>query len=161
MRLVAIPVALIGIAYSYVLIRKTRLESRKMEFEIAEKEQAIAEVVGERSEEIQRLVRPLVESKNVQLLLLRFVILFLLIEGWGLIEKGFNVIMGGVYLSASSLTGVEISDDNLWVVIPLLILTYLPQIGYWVVFIAIGWPLFRDVNEILGLNLRVLFRWRN
>lgn len=159
--IIAIPVALIGIAYSYVLIKKTRLESRKMELEIAEKQQAIEEIVGERSEEVQRLIKPLVESKNVQFLLLRFVILFLLIEGWSLVEKGFNLIMGGMYLGISSLTDMELSDDNPWVLIPFLIMTNLPQVGYWVVFIAIGWPLFRDVNQILGLNLRELFRWRS
>mgnify|MGYP001827796085 CR=1 FL=1 len=158
---IAIPVALIGIAYSYVLIRKTRLESRKMELEIAEKEQAIEKVVGESSGEVQRLIKPLIESKNVQFLLLRFVILFLLIEGWSLVEKGFSLIMGGMYLGISSLTDMELSDDNPWVLIPFLIMTNLPQIGYWIVFIAIGWPLFRDVNQILGLNLRELFRWRS
>lgn len=158
--ILAIPVAIIGVAYSYVLIHKTRLESRKMELEIAEKESEITKLVGEKSKELQKLIRPIVESKNVQFILLRFVILFLLIEGWSLIEKGFSLLLGGVYLGVSSATGVEMPDDNLWVLIPLLVLSKLPQIGYWFVFIALGWPLFRDVNEILGLNLREIFRWR-
>jgi len=157
--IVAIPVALIGVVYSYVLIRKTRLESRKMELEICEKEQAIAKVIGERSEEVQRLIRPLIESKNVQFLLLRFVIMFLLVEGWALVEKGFQLLLGGMYLGISSFTDTKILDENLWVLIPLFVVAKLPQIGYWIVFVALGWPLFRDVNEILGLNLKDIFKW--
>ncbi len=28
------------------------------------------------------------------------------------------------------------------------------DVGYWILFIALGWPLFKDVNAILGIDLK-------
>lgn len=36
----------------------------------------------------------------------------------------------------------------------------IPEIVRWILIVAIGWPLFRDVNRVLGLNLAELLAWR-
>jgi hypothetical protein len=45
--ILAIPITIIGAAYSYVLIKKTRLEVRKTELEIREKEKQLYPIGGD------------------------------------------------------------------------------------------------------------------
>ena len=45
-----------------------------------------------------------------------------------------------------------------WIVVPLVVLQQLPKVGFWIVFFALAWPLFKDINATLGLDLRSLFQ---
>ena len=72
---IAIPAALVGLAYSYVLVRKTRLESRKTEPEIREKELQLGSAPGP-SEAAARLAEPLIQAQRVQFLILRFLLMY-------------------------------------------------------------------------------------
>jgi hypothetical protein len=95
--ILAIPFVSISIALSYLLIKKTRieqkkleLESRKFALEIKEKE-GIQDAPPETTRVIENLAEPLAESHHVQLIILRFILLFLVIRGWAIIEFGASL----------------------------------------------------------------------
>jgi hypothetical protein len=161
--ILAIPASLIGLAYSYILIRKTRLEAKKTELEILEKEQALQKLSTEQQELVLEAVRPLAQVNIALYLVLRFVVVYLILKAWGLVEVGYNVITSGVYLGLSEFLRLDLfaklDSQNLWHMLPVYLIANLPKIGYWIVFLAIGWPLFKDANRLMGLDLKDLFRW--
>ena len=159
--IIAIPAAIIGLVYSVVLIKKTRVEVRKTELEIQEKEAALGRIPPAEKTLAQVLISPLFEAKHIQLLLLRFVLLYVTLQLWRLAEDAFSLLVGGAFLGAQKLTSLSFASDNLWVMIPLLLVSKLPKLGELVIILGIGVPLFRDVSTALGVDLRsIIFFWR-
>ncbi|HEX4606767.1 MAG TPA: hypothetical protein VH092_01055, partial [Urbifossiella sp.] len=72
--IIAVPTGLVGLVYTLMLIKKTRLEVRKTELEIKEKEGQLGAVVqsGALAEE---LVKPIVHGERVLHIILRFILL--------------------------------------------------------------------------------------
>jgi len=156
----AIPAALIGLAYSYLLIKKTRLEarnieleSRKTELEILEKERQLAQfgVEPRAIPSASGAAVPAHENRLLLLLVLRFVVLSLILSAWGLIEDTFTILFTGILVGVQQLFSVNLSG---WSMIPLVILQKLPKIAYWLVFFSLAWPLFKDTNSALGINIK-------
>jgi hypothetical protein len=156
----AIPAALIGLAYSYLLIKKTRLEarkteldSRKTELEILEKEHELAQFGPEPRivPSVSAAAVPAHENRLFLLLLLRFVVLSLILSAWGVIEDTFSILFAGIVIGVQQLFSVNPSG---WSVIPFVILQKLPKIAYWLVFFSLAWPLFKDTNSALGINVK-------
>jgi hypothetical protein len=160
--ILTIPVTIVGLAYSYALIKKTRLESRKIEIELREKEEQLQELTGGHSDTARKvlepLTRPLIEGRQTQSLLLRFVILYLIVTSWQWVKALYTYVTGSVYVGIAQ-SGV-INTEGTAAPLVFLAVSYLPDLGYGVVLIAFGWPLFRDANSILGLNVKDFFRWR-
>lgn len=155
----AIPAAVVGLVYSYLLVKKTRLESRKTELEIREKEAALQRLVAGQAEVMESVIQPLIERYRVSRLLLRFVVLYLVIHAWGAVEAACSALLGGAYLGARWLVGFP-DPEQKWIQLLLLAVISLPKLVYWVVFFALAWPLFKDVNAVLGMNLREMFSWK-
>jgi hypothetical protein len=153
--IIAIPAALIGLAYSYLLIKKTRLEARKTELEILEKERQLAQIATGTVSEAVAITVPSGEGRIALLLLLRFVVLWLIASGWGLIEDAFDLVFTSAIISAQQLLGLSLSG---WAVIPLVAIQKLPKVAYWIVFVALAWPLFKDTNAALGIDIKDFLR---
>ncbi len=86
----AIPTAILGLVYTYRLSQKTRLESQKLQLDILEKE-------GKVRPETPRVIRrqdlfesPGAFAASIQEFVIRFIILYLAVFGWGLIERLIN-----------------------------------------------------------------------
>lgn len=157
--ILAIPAAALGLAYSYILIRKTRLEARKTELEIVEKETALQKLATAQPEAAREIVRPIVEGRQSQYFVLRFVLLYVVLQLWSLAQSAFRFIIGGFLLGAQQALGFDL--DNAWVLIPFYVLQNLPQVVSWIIVIGIGWPLFQDLNAFLNLDLKaILTPWR-
>ena len=156
--ILAIPTAIIGLAYSYVLVGKTRLEARKTELEIREKEAQLRKLSPQEQDTAARIVAPFAQTHLSQLLVLRFVLLYIVLTAWGLIENIFDVAFTGAMVTAQNLFRVDL--DNPAVVIPAVLIQQLPKVGYWILFIALALPLFKDVNALVGLDVRRLFGLR-
>lgn len=152
--ILAIPAAIIGLAYSFILIRKTRLEAKKTELEILEKQKQLRQALEAQPVEVQNLIVPAAENRVGLYLVLRFVLLYLILHAWGLIEDIYDLVFTGLVAGAQSAWNLELSG---WVVVPLVAIQKLPKAAYWLVFFALAWPLFKDINLLLGLNLRELF----
>jgi hypothetical protein len=157
---IAIPVALIGMAYSFYLIQKTRLEvrkteleSRKAELEIAEKERQLASVITGPVASTA-VVAPAFENRLVLMLLLRFVVLYVILAAWGLFEDVFDLMFTGAVVGFQQLLSLELSG---WSAIPFVVVQKLPKLAYWLVFFSLAGPLFRDVNAALGIDVKQFF----
>lgn len=148
---IAIPAALIGLAYSYLLIKKTRLEARKTELEIVEKERQLAQIASHAPSDLVAVVAPSRESRIILLLLLRFVVLYLILGAWGLFEDAFSLLFTGVVVGLKQLLSLSLSG---WSVIPMVVVQKLPKVAYWLVFFSLAWPLFKDANAALGIDIR-------
>lgn len=167
--IIAIPAALLGLIYSYFLTQKTRLElqktkleSRKTELEIREKEGKLAEISPADSDLLQRLLEPATNARLGQLLVLRFVVFYLTLQAWGFLEQLIGLLLTGIGLGVYLLlgSGVEsyINEHQRFIMAPYLIFSNLPKVGYWAIFILLGWPLFKDVNAVLGIDFADFLR---
>ncbi|MFG6197732.1 hypothetical protein [Nonomuraea sp. JJY05] len=158
--IIAIPVALVGLIGSWYLVRKTRLESRKLELEILEKEQALDQAKADqdpiRAAEI--VAEPVFQTRRVQVLILRGILLVLVLDAWSLAQKLLVPIFRGIRLGAAAATAnPDVFAENTpaeYVVFTLvLLLEQLPTIAYWWIFIALGWPLLSDTAHALSIEL--------
>ncbi len=159
----AIPAAMLGLVYSVVLIRKTSIEVKKTQLEIEEKEGALHKAVATSPEVVHTLIPPLIESKQVQLLVLRFILLWVMFEFWRFFGNVFNFFLTGLLIGLQHIGLQKFASLELkgWAIIPFLLLTNLTKLGEFLLLVGLGLPLFRDVSTVLHVDLRsVLFFWK-
>ena len=150
--IIGIPVAVIGMIYTFFLINKVRLETRKTKLEILEKERQLGNLEPQTHTEVQ-----LVKTNEINSIILRFILLFIVLKFWFLIEKLLEWVVGGIYLLTNDATDVEISEH--WsTAIFVFFAKILPELIYWAIIISIGWPILRDINKYLNLNLKDFFK---
>lgn len=161
----AIPFIIVSIAYSYVLVKKTRIESQKFKaeqeklrlesekiaLEIQEKKQTlgVTEAAGESqsAQVIERIVQPLTEGRDVQYIILRFILLFLVTRAIALISVLTDAL-------SEAVRSIALYFDSNFVSAPIIFIASLieifPILGIVTFTLLIGIPLFRDVNKIVG-----------
>jgi hypothetical protein len=136
---------------------KGRLEHRLLELQVEEKErerEATRVVAGGNAEQVVKIVsRPILESRVAQDLLLRFVLLYLLVQAWGIVAN----LVGSVLVSAQfALDRAVTGDSSAITVIGYLLLALvasIPSIVRSLLFVLIGWPLLLDVAKLLRFGL--------
>jgi hypothetical protein len=151
--IIAVPTGLLVLVHSYVVIKKTRLETQKFELEIREKE---TELAGARDEgdivRINQLVaQPILQGRRVQEILLRAILLILALQAWRLVEIIFGAFTTSIGYGLSSITTRSPSSDIMAALITSSI-AQLPMVGYWLVFFALGGPLLVDVLRQLNIS---------
>jgi hypothetical protein len=163
----AIPATLLGLAYSYVLVRKTRYEipkvqaeTEKLQLEIREKKEQLSPAVAAEADAfIQKAIQPALDLRRFQLLFLRFLMLYLILAVWPLVEDALSALVVGLAIGLQKLVHVNFEISNHWYIYPVVILAKAPEIGYWIVLFLLGWPLLRDVSSLLGLSLKDVLPW--
>jgi hypothetical protein len=159
--ILAIPAAVLGLAYSYILIKKTRLEARKTELEIREKEGRLGELSVEEKKVATEIIEPLVADRVWKYIILRFALMYISLKLWSIVSSLYNTVLGGAALGAQQILDVNIDDESwvIWILFPLL---KLPDLVTWLIIIGIGWPLFRDINSYLNINVKKFLKpWQN
>jgi hypothetical protein len=151
----AIPATIIGVVYSYILLKKTNLESKKIQLEIKEKEQVIVEQNIVQSEQVKEIVKPFFRTQLVHQIILRYIILELISRLFSLFAGGYSFLLSGISVVTYNNMTSETSRTIFGVVITFL--QFLPQLGFALIFIFIGYPLFKDVNKTLGIDLKGIF----
>lgn len=153
--ILAIPTAVLGLVYTFHLMKKSRLESRKIELEIEEKEVALQNIkagtqpaTGSTTEErfTELVAQPLLAGRRVQEILLKFVMLFLILLAWRIVDQLFglvrNVVGLGLGLAYSGLG----EDPPAYVEIPLIVIMTLvreiPTLAFYLVLVGVGGPIF-------------------
>jgi len=155
----AIPASIVATGYSYVLIKATRLGTRKTELEIIEKEKQLGISTAD-VRTVSQLVTPLVQDKRVQFLLLRFLLLDISLRLWGVVDDGIRAATGGAVLWAQRIgISIELTGAREFLLIGVYFV--LTNAVPWLLLIGIGWPLLKDLNHVLNLSLTDLLRpWR-
>lgn len=134
------------------MIKKTNLESRKIELEISEKEDLITEKGITRSEELKEIVAPFARTQIIHQIILRFIILELISRLFGVFAGGYNFFINGI--AVITFNNLPLNPSLLNILI--MVLQFLPQVGFALISIFIGYPLFKDVNKILGLDIKAM-----
>ena len=156
--ILALPAGMLGLVSSWVLIRKTRLEAKKAELEIREKEGKLG-VVANRAGLSIDLVSPVVENQRILLILLRFVLLSVALLLWQLFGQIVSLIVGGVFVAAGAAGVPDLT--TFWLMLLALALYLLPEIGKGLVIIGLGFPIARESASLLGMDLKhILLPWR-
>jgi hypothetical protein len=152
--ILAIPTAIGAIVLGYATLKKTRLESKKIELELLEKRATIANMPSAASPEAnkiaQSLIDPLIENNRVNYLILRFVVIYLLFEFWQIFEKAFGLVAGGTMVTLQELFKVSVSG------VPTMIffgLSQVVQVGWIILVLLLGLPLYRDISAHIGFRL--------
>lgn len=157
--ILAIPAAVLSLAYSYLLIKKTRLEAQKTELEIHEKEIELRKVTAGQSETTRQMIAPIIQSKQAQYLILRFVLLYVVLQLWSLVTSAWSMLVSGTIIGFQQVK--TLPDFKNWWLIFLFLITSLPQAVTWVIVIGIGWPLMKDINTFLNVRIKdIIFPWR-
>jgi hypothetical protein len=150
-----IPSLIVGVVLSWVLIKKTKretkkfeLEARKFELEIREKEdQSGGPSTGDNV--LHRVVETATENRQVQFLILRFILLYIILRGWVIALTIFEPL-GEIFKDLADYTSYSLLK------IPLFLLSglfdSLPIAGYIGTALVLGFPLFRDVNKLVGIK---------
>jgi hypothetical protein len=159
--IVAIPVALMGLAYSYILIKKTNLESKKIQLEIVEKQSKLKDKKVNESEKSHLVATALVENQLAFNIILRFILLNLIYSIWEYVTRGYNILIQGLSIAMNiAAANYHTSFSESFLIFSYVlgnILTFLPQIGSLMIFLGLGWPLFKDVNRLLGIDIKSVF----
>jgi len=144
----AIPAAIIGLCYSIILIQKTRLESAKLKIEIQEKE---SELSNSPQPTLSRTSVPESSTTFVHFLLMRFIILFLMIQAWGILESGLDFVFMGAAYGLSKLGSGSLGPEQWWFW-PVYLLSKTPTIIYWFIFAKLAWPIFQDASRLVNID---------
>jgi hypothetical protein len=159
--ILAIPAALVALVVSWNMMKKTRLETQKLEIEIIEKQNATLRQ-GTPAEKMESLALPLGDNQRALLLLVRYVLLELTLGLWNIVPSAFSYItrpiMWGAFWFFSS-TGMHeyLQTPVIIVSVGSELFQLLFSIVYWSVFIGIGWPLFKDTCTYLNIPIKGLF----
>lgn len=145
--IIAIPAGLLGLYYTYYLAQKVRLETKKLENDLAN---------NERIESSLFRYLPAI-TPRIQDYVIRFIILELSIRGWSLIA---GILSPFIVVASRTLRDLEVFDnsDVLAQLAQATVVTYATSIGYWVLFLFIGVPLLKDISKDLGISLSGLLK---
>jgi hypothetical protein len=148
-----IPAALLGALISWNLIKKTRLESKKLDLEIKEKEAALKAATTS-EERIITLSHPIFDVRLGILILIRYVMFDLIMNFWSLVP---NLISYTIRLFAIE----EAVRENWWSAFLIYIaapqaLRMVYDIIYWIPVFGIGLPLLKDTCIFLNIPMKSL-----
>jgi hypothetical protein len=157
--IIAIPAAAIGFVISLQVLRKTTLESRKLELELQQKS-TTAESAQSEQETLQTIARPVTDSNRALLLVLRFIVLEVTLRLWDIVPSGFGFVTRVVPTAVLMFYRSRIEEIDFWswpilsaAVAPALIST-LFSIVYWSIVFGFGWPLLKDTCRFLNINIK-------
>jgi hypothetical protein len=157
--ILAIPAAVIGLLYTYRLTQKTRLETRKLQLEILEKE---GTAPLPRGDQLPQMYLTSTHSTLVLTLdfILRFIIYYLALTAWGIVAgliSGASRAASIVLSMPTSFGSTDASNSGAATTLRLLELG-IPVIGRIAIFVLLGWPLLKDIARFAGLSPASLIR---
>jgi len=173
--ILAIPTTIIGLAYSYILIKKTNLdmekthaEIEKIALEIREKRETLHLNSGQESateDSLTALIQPIFQNRMAIVLLLRFAIFSVIVMMWLSLEGLLEFVLVSGILGTGYIFGVnerEFDFEHHPVLTTFaLVIKHAPQGLFFLLTVALGLPLFRDINRLLGISTGGVSRFRS
>jgi hypothetical protein len=157
--IVAIPGAIVGLIISFNVLRKTTLESRKLELEIREKESKLQnEEQGQ--DTYPNLARPVSNAQIALLLIVRYIILELTLRLWSVVPSAVGYVTDSIPLALYLTLGKDFFRDTNLTSMPVLTTVIIPRLVsvvfslvYWFMVFGFGWPLLKDTCRYLGIPM--------
>ncbi len=155
--IISIPAGIFGLVYSFFIIKKVNLESKKIELEILEKNKIISDEKEQIS--IDKKTTSVLKTNQLNSIILKFILLCLILLSWGVFTQIFTFITGGMYIFSDKIFGIE--DKNEWYyLLPFYIIQQMPKIINYLIIIIVGVPLIKEINNYLNITLKDLLRIR-
>jgi hypothetical protein len=162
--ILAIPATLIGFVVTINTLRKTTLESRKLELEIREKQMSMSRATPGEGR-LDDITRPITDSQRALLLVVRYVVLELTLKLWNFVP----FVVG--YITESVPWMFLLGAQQHWfptdlkptspLVISAFIIPKIIDLGfhivYWFIVFGFGWPLLKDTFNFLNIPINGLF----
>lgn len=160
--IIGIPAAVVALAIAVKVLRKTTLESRKLELEIVEKQKILSQEFAKQG--LQDIAKPIGDSQRALLLVVRFAVLELTLRLWGFVPAAFAKLTGSAPLVLYFIGGDQIEqsfDSRSAPVVSAIAATAAISLAldvvYWSIVFGFGWPLLKDTCRFLGIEIRSVF----
>ena len=161
---IAIPAAVIGLIVSINLIKKTNLESRKLELEIREKQGALDAGTQETGQALRYGLSSMAENQRGLILLIRFILLDLAIRFWNVVPSVVGYVTDFASMSVIFMVGADGMSGLEPGSLPMMAMVVGPKIisisfslVYWFMVFGFGWPLLKDTCSYLGISFKGIF----
>ena len=152
--ILAIPMTMGTLIFGLATLKKTRLESRKIELELREREAAIAGMPGATSAHVQEiahsLLNPLIDNNRVNYLMLRFVIVYLVLQFWGVFEKLWDLLSAGTLVTLQQVFNLRTDGVPIMIFVAL---NGVVQFGWIALVLLLVPPLYRDISHHIGFDI--------
>jgi len=159
--IIAIPAALLGLLVTLNMIKKTSLESKKLELEIKQKEEQAVDLVS--SDAAVNLARPIGQGQRGLLLIIRFVILELALRLWSVVPSAVAYITSAIQTFPLLIFDYDVyeklepgSASGVAILLVTHLVAILLAIVYWSIIFGFGWPLFKDTCRYLNIPIKSL-----
>jgi len=156
--IIAIPTALLGLLISYNILRKTTLETRKLEREL--RSSGDSPLTSQRTEAVGLTFQASPQIGSALLLLIRFVVLEVTLRLWNVVPSAVGYLVAGlVYGYMWMVPGQPESlptDLTLAMSAGSQVIRLGFDIVYWLMAFGFGWPLLKDTCQVLGIRLNSL-----
>jgi hypothetical protein len=160
---IAVPGAAIGLLVSWNMMRKTRLETKKLEIEIAEKQHAMSQPSSP-SEKLELLASPLSDNRRALLIVIRYVLLDITLRLWDFVPTVVSFVGSAVVDSLILIVGpqgLNQATSSYQAYVPLMAvgpsaIRAALGIVYWLIVFGFGWPLFKDTCAFLNIPVKSL-----
>lgn len=167
--IIAIPAGVLGLFYTWALIRKTMVETTRTEIEIQEKQSTLAGQLAQASAELpatpaELIAEPIVHGQRVQVLVVRLIVFLVVLEVWNLAGAVVSVVgsngLQALFRSGEVGPGVPSPATGALEVL-LAVLLAVPQVGRWLVVLGLGWPLLLDALAVANIDIPGFMRTRS
>jgi hypothetical protein len=150
--ILAVPAAMITAVGSWYLVKKTRRETRRLDLEIIEKERALGQAQADANVTAVATIvaEPVFAARRAQDVILRFILLYLVSQVWGVVVTIFAAASNGIELATRA--NRFDADPNVPATVASILISAVPNVGYWLLFVALGWPLLMDLLNVLRIS---------
>jgi hypothetical protein len=167
-----IPLALATLVVTVNSVRKTRLESRKLELEISLRQRELFGPGGV-PPAVAQLLSPIGDAQRALALVLRFVLLQLAITLWKVVPTAIGYVTKPLPYVLYAAFGEQVFA-KFEPTAPLTLVFFgvstlvaaILDLAYWIIVFGFGWPLLKDTCAFLGipladiLDVPILRRWK-
>lgn len=150
-----LPVALAAALGTMYVVPKARREIRLQDLEIMEKERALglAENQSDPIKVATAVAEPIFETRRAQSLILRFVLLYLLLQAWSVVSGLLGSALAGAQIGLNNAVNGDASPLVVGGYLLAAALASLPGVVRALLFVLVGWPLLLDVAKMLHFDL--------
>jgi hypothetical protein len=150
----AIPTTIVGIVTAYYTAVKSRLEARKLELDLRAQQATLVASPGTTASQTaltRSLIDPLVDNTKVNYFVLRFILLYLMLQFWSVLSKAVNFVVGGAFLTLTQI--LHLGQDSKVLMFGMAGISQIIEFGWIVLVLLIGIPLYKDIATHIGFKL--------
>lgn len=152
--IIALPSAIVAIFGGVALYKKLNVETELRRLETLKLARELGKAPPETQAAVEQFLQPLVQTRRIETLLLRFIFLYLALL---LFHALFDLIEAMVFGVAQGISG---GDLDLSQPAFLVLFGFVPNLGSVLITVLVGLPLLREIAKVLNVSLPLSRRKR-